>query len=199
VFTIFQGGKITPWGKDEQSIYIDDPFAGPWNHWPLHFVPSDGRFAVDVDRVTHFALGANDHTPEFGSLVFYGFTNQGIETLIPTAKAWRNPPVIPKCEGAENVGFDKDQKAFVFQLISDRLSFQIEAAKQSPIVNPAFVIEKWNSYLDAEIKINGKIIRNGNDCRQGMTRDTDGSIKKIIWLKLTSEISLTVEVIKKHQ
>ncbi len=196
VFTIFQGGKITPWGEKEQSKYIDDPFAGPWNHWPVHLVPSDGRFAVDVDRVTHFALGANDNAPEFGSMVFYGFTNQPIETLIPIAKAWRNPPSIIDFEGGKNTGYDKDQKAFVFLLESQKLSFKINATKDSPVVNPAFVIRDWNSDSSALIKIDGETVQIGSDCREGLTRDTNGKLMKIIWMKMTSEKSLALEIIK---
>ena len=194
VFTIFQGGEITPWGEDEQSEYIDDPFAGPWNHWPVHLVPSDGRYAVDADRVTHFALGANDHATEFGSTVFYGFTDQPVESLIPIAKAWRNPPSTAGCEGGKDAGYDKDQKAFVFLLESEKLSFTITATKESPVVNPAFVIHDWNTESGALIKVNGKTVREGADCRVGLTRDTNGKLMKIIWLRMYSEKQVALEI-----
>lgn len=93
-YLLFFRGQYPSLGEHEQSKYTDDPFAGPWNHWPTHFVPSDGRFAVAHDRVTHFALGANDAATEYGGLVMYGFTNQSIKNLIPLAKSWRNPPQI---------------------------------------------------------------------------------------------------------
>jgi len=40
-----------------------------WNHWPMHLVPSDGRFAIATDRVTHFSLAANDASTKFGGMV----------------------------------------------------------------------------------------------------------------------------------
>ena len=58
VLAMFQGGAINPWS--ENNTVIADAFAGPWNHWPMSLCPSDGRFAVANDRVTHFSLQAND-------------------------------------------------------------------------------------------------------------------------------------------
>jgi hypothetical protein len=46
VYTVFQGPGISTWGQHEQSRYTSDPFAGPWNHWPVSMVPSDGRYAT---------------------------------------------------------------------------------------------------------------------------------------------------------
>lgn len=186
IFVIFQGGNITPWGAVEQSAYTDDPFAGPWNHWPTHLVPSDGRFAVAQDRVTHFALGANDAAPEFGSIVHYGVTNGPIESLVEEARYWKNPPQLIDFEGGESMGFDKSQKAYVFLLEDDGLSFKIDASVQSPLINPAFVIKGWNVVKNAIIKINGNDILTGEKCREGIERDTEGNPVKVIWIEMKS-------------
>ncbi len=61
IYALYPEPVIGTWGSFEQSAYTDDPFAGPWNHWPVSVVPSDGRFAVNTDRVTHFAVGAGNH------------------------------------------------------------------------------------------------------------------------------------------
>jgi hypothetical protein len=194
VFTIFQGGKITPWGKNEQSKYTDDPFAGPWNHWPMHFVPSDGRFAVDTDRVTHFAIGANDHTPEYGSMVQYGFTDKPIKSLIPRAKFWQNPPEIEGAVGAESLGFFKDDKSYIFKIAKKKMSFNIDASVDSPVVNPCFVIENWPKKSAAIIKINGKVLETGNKTQEGFERSQEGHLKKVIWMEITSEKPVKVEI-----
>jgi hypothetical protein len=197
VFTIFQGGKITPWGGNEQSKYTDDPFAGPWNHWPMHFVPSDGRFAVDTDRVTHFAIGANDHTPEFGSMVHYGFTDQPIETLIPKAKFWQNPPEVKSVKGANSMGFSKDEKAYLFKLQEKDMLFEIDASSDSPIENPCFVVKHWPKKTAAVIKVDGKVLETKNKVRQGFARCHAGHLAKVIWLEFSSEKPVKFEITPK--
>ena len=183
IFVAYQGGELGAWGANEQSKYTDDPFAGPWNHWPMHFVPSDGRFAVDHDRVTHFALGANDATPKFGSMVMYGFSDQGIESVIPTAKSWKNPPIVTDTKGLESMGYDKDQKAFVFKSQKTSHSFTIHSSKDNPIVNPCFVIKNWGSNRKAALFVNGN---EKSSLRQGIVRDVDGSQVMILWIEMTS-------------
>jgi hypothetical protein len=192
IFVIFQGGHITPWGAVEQSAYTDDPFAGPWNHWPMHFIPSDGRFAVAHDRVTHFALGANDYAPAFGSLVHYGFSDESIEVVIPKARFWQNPPKIKDLTGAKSSGFSKDEKAYGFELKDNTMTFTIAASEKSPLVNPAFVIKNWTSKTMAKIKINGKVF-NGKK-QQGFNRDQNGKLGKVIWLETESTKPLTFEI-----
>ncbi len=192
VFTIFQGGYISPWGSVEQSEYTEDPFAGPWNHWPMHLVPSDGRFAITHDRVTHFAIGANDYTPEFGSLVQYGFTNQDIETLLPIAKYWQNPPPVKNVQGAGFKEFSKEEKAYIFTEASDQMSFSIEAEEKSPVVNPCFILNKWNG-KKVSVKVNGAKMKDG--LRIGKARDTNGELKLIIWMKYMSEKPTKIDII----
>ncbi len=196
IFVIFQGGNITPWGGVEQSAYTDDPFAGPWNHWPMHFVPSDGRFAVDHDRVTHFALAANDWAPQFGSLVHYGFTEQSIETVVPKARFWQNPPDIKDMKGGKYKGLSKDEKAFHFIANNKNLSFTINANKYNPVVNPAFVISNWKSDSEAVVKVNGKLLLSGSGFRQGNARDTNGEIMKIIWIELNTDSKTEIIITK---
>jgi len=186
VFAVFQGGHINPWGAREQSKYLEDPFAGPWNHWPVHLVPSDGRFAVSTDRVTHFALGANDAAPEFGSMVLYGLTDQPIKTLIPLAKSWKDPATIGKTDGLESHGYDKDQRAFVFTSRAKSMSFSISASEKSPLVNPCFVIKNWEGTGKAELRIDGRSRMPGSDFRQGVVIDTEGKPAMVVWIKQES-------------
>jgi len=194
IFVIFQGGKITPWGQHEQSKYTDDPFAGPWNHWPVHFVPSDGRFAVAADRITHFALGANDHAPEFGSMVHYGFTNKSIEAAIPFAKYWQHPPEIRNISGGKGYGFDKDEKAYPFRMEDDKLVFTIAASEESPLVNPAFVLRHWEKSSPAKLFIDGRELEPSNQFRQGSSRCPEGHLLKVIWLEMTSRKPVKIEI-----
>jgi hypothetical protein len=192
IFVVYQGGELGAWGTHEQSKYTDDPFAGPWNHWPIYLVPSDGRFAVAHDRVTHFALGANDAAPEFGSIVHYGFTREPITTLVPVAAYWRNPPAIEKADGLEVTGFDKDQKAYCFKAQSNKMSFTIAASVKRPVVNPCFVIKNWNGNQKATLRINKK----NYPARQGVIYDTDGEQMMVIWIEYNSTSMVKFELEK---
>ena len=191
VFTVFQGPGISTWGRNEQSKYTDDPFAGPWNHWPVSLVPSDGRYALGHDRVTHFALGANDAAPEYGSMVHYGFTNQNIDKVIPKARFWQRPPKISSLKGAKTAVFKKEEKAYFLEGHgSEKISFLIHATKDSPLINPAFVISNMDSL---RVKLNEKLLSRGKDLRIGKSYDTNGKELTIVWLRTESEKTVKVE------
>ena len=194
VFTVFPGPGLNPWGAQEQSAYTDDPFAGPWNHWPASLAPSDGRFAVAHDRVTHFAIAAHDHLPGMGSVMLYGFTNDKIEAVIPVARAWKTPPQLTKVMGASNLGFNRDEKAFEFKLEgSGKVSFTMEANQDSPLMNPCFVF--YHSSSDEPVvKINDQVFTPGQDMRTGKSYDSDGKQKTIIWMEYESENKTDVSI-----
>jgi len=194
VFAMFQGGYIKPWGAGEQSKYTADPFAGPWNHWPMHLVPSDGRFAVAADRVTHFAIGANDAVTKFGSIVHYGFTDKPIAALVPKARFWQKPPRLKDVAGAESMGFNKNDKSYCLKMQNSKTAFVIDATKDSPVVNPCFVLTGWGEKKEVTVKINGKIVKKGDIYREGSERDDTGNLSKVLWLEMNHERPVTVEI-----
>ena len=183
VFLIFQEfPRINPWGADEQSPYTEDPFAGPWNHWPVSLLPSDGRFAVAADRLTHAALGAARRTP--GNMAVYGFNDGPISALVPLARMWNHPPALTDVEGAKSEGYDKAQRAYVLVAGDSRIRFRVEASEESPVVNPCIVIKNWGSRTaKAAVKTNGSLRQTGPAVRQGIVTDTDGSPSLVIWLE----------------
>jgi hypothetical protein len=194
VFAIYQGTGISTWGSFEQSKYTYDPFAGPWNHWPISVVPSDGRFAVAHDRVTHFALGANDAAPEHGAMVHYGFTNQGIQSTLPFARYWQDPPEVVDVEGARNLGFSKAEKAYAFRSEGQKsVKFKIDAGQSSPLVNPSIVLYNCESE-NLKLIIDGEMVEQGKTLRIGKGFDTDGIAKRIIWLEYQSDKSTQFEI-----
>jgi hypothetical protein len=160
----------------------------------MHLVPSDGRFAVTHDRVTHFAIGANDHTPEYGSMVHYGFTNQEIGYLLPLAKYWQDPPIVKNVKGASFREFRKEEKAFIFDEVNEQMSFSIDADEKSPVVNPCFILNKWNG-KKVSVKVNGTKMKNGNGLRIGKVRDTEGDLKLIIWMEYSSQEPLKIDIV----
>jgi hypothetical protein len=182
IYTVFQGPGISTWGEHEQSKYTNDPFAGPWNHWPVSIVPSDGRYAVAHDRVTHFALGANDSAPLHGSMVHYGFTDNKIDQVIPVARYWQNPPTITFKKGLKQAKFSKQEKAYVLEVENSRpINFIVEASKVSPVVNPAFVLNVSPDNLS--VRFDGNAINRGELLKVGRGYDENGNEQAIIWMK----------------
>ncbi len=189
VFAMFQGGFIKPWGAGEHSKHTPDPFAGPWNHWPMHLVPSDGRFAVATDRVTHFALGANDAATKFGSLVLYGFTRQPAARLVPLARSWCRPPEITALAGCEASAFHKPSRAFPIVAGKEAMSVRIKATGENPIANLCFTIRNWGHRGAAKLETIGAVAK---DVRQGTIVDTDGTRTMILWAELDSTTPVDV-------
>ncbi len=191
VFAMFQGGLIFPWGANEQSKHVVDPFPGMWNHWPMHLVPSDGRFAVATDRVTHFSLAANDASNKFGSMVLYGFTRDAIGSLVPLARSWTHPPDITAVSGCKSAGYRKESRDFVLLAEKEAMSVKIAATEESPLVNPCFTIRNWGHRGAAEVKVTGA---EAKDVRQGVITDTDGTETLVVWLEIAATSDVTFNI-----
>ena len=58
--------------------------------------------------------------------------------------------------GAESKGFEKGQRAYVFNKKSKTISFSLDGSEDNPILNPCFVIKNWESDSPARLMINGK-------------------------------------------
>jgi hypothetical protein len=196
VFAIYkEGAEIETWGASEQSKHTPDPFAGPWNHWPVGLNPSDGRYAVADDRVTHAALGGASRT---GKSILYGFTDQAVTSLTALAKSWNHPPAVAGAAGCESRGYDRSQRAYVLAATGLPISFTLQGSADTPARNPCFVIEHWDSDSAARVTINGQAVPPGPRFRQGIVRDTGGRQTMVIWLELesVSDTEVMVELAK---
>jgi len=192
VFTIYkEGAEIETWGASEQSKHTSDPFAGPWNHWPVGLNPSDGRYAVADDRVTHAALGG---ARRIGQSILYGFTDQAVTSLTALAKSWNRPPAVAGAAGCESRGYDPSQRAYVLAATGRPISFTLQGSADTPVLNPCFVIEHWDSDSAARVTIDGQTVPPGPRFRQGIARDTGGRRTMIIWLELGSDADVEVIV-----
>jgi len=197
VFLVYPDGvHIGTWGAAEQSPHTDDPFAGPWNHWPVSQIPSDGRYAVANDRLTHAAFGGAGDVTEHGNMIMYGLTDKPITDLVPLSKSWNYPPALVNAVGCESNGYSKEQRAYQLRATADRISFTLDASESSPVHNAAFVIKNWGCDSKAGLKINGRVVKCGRKFRQGIVRDTDGTRMMVIWLEKKSTSPIDVEVFK---
>ncbi len=133
--------------------------------------PSDGRYAVSDDRVTHAALGGAQRTGQF---ILYGFTDQPVASLVTLAQSWNRPPAVATAAGCESKGYDQSQRAYVLAATAGRFRSRCRARQDTPVLNPCFVIEHWDSDAAARVTIDGKPVQPGRRFRQGIVRDTDG-------------------------
>jgi len=167
IFGIFPDGTrmvTTGWFNREQSPHTPDPFAGPWNHWPVSQLLSDGRLVTAYDRMTSCALGEGDGVTDL-NIGMYGFTaGKPIASLIPLAKSWNYPAAPGDADGTDIPVYNRKQRAYELTASAPRVSFTLDGSANSPIVNPAFVISNWGS-ADAKVKIDGQTVISG--VRQG--------------------------------
>jgi hypothetical protein len=192
VFTIYrEGAEIETWGASEQSKHTPDPFAGPWNHWPVGLNPSDGRYAVADDRVTHAALGG---ARRIGKSVLYGFTDQAVTSLTALARSWNHPPAVTGAAGCESKGYDPTQRAYVLAATGRPISLTLQGSADTPVCNPCFVIEHWDGDSAALVTVDGRPVPPGPGFRQGIVRDTEGRRTMVIWLELSSVSDVKVIV-----
>jgi len=193
VFLIYPGEGIGTWGRDEQSPHTDDPFAGPWNHWPVSQIRSDGRYAVSNDRLTHAALGGGDTR---GDMAFYGLTDKPITELVPLARSWKNAPKIEKAKGCSSDGYKMEERAYHLVADGDALSFVVQASERSPLVNPCFVVKNWKDEKGAVLMIDGQKVKSGKQFRQGIVRDTEGRPKLVIWVEAVKKEPVEIKIHK---
>lgn len=190
VFVIKQAVEAVaePWGTSEQSPYTADPFAGPWNHWPISFTPSDGRFVSNHDRVTHYALSTN--SPLY--TVMYKIGSGNAASQVDLAKSWDDPAEALNVTGARSLGYKKITRAYSFYKTGSQVSFTLGSEPGYPLVNPAFEIKNWGSATaNASIGITGAT---SNDIRQGIEIEPDGSYTLVVWAKLAATTNVTVTI-----
>jgi hypothetical protein len=156
-------------------------------------IPSDGRFAVSNDRLTHAAVAASN-VHEHGNMAIYGFGREDVSALVPLARFWNRPPRLSDIEGGTSPGYDKAQRAYVLNASRQKLSFSLRASEQAPLVNPAFVVKNWQSNRTAVVSINGQEVTGAKECRQGMVRDTNGQPMLIVWVNRQSNEPLDVAI-----
>jgi hypothetical protein len=113
----------------------------------------------------------------------YGMTDLPASGLKTLNRSWNNAAGIEALKGCESSGYDKRQRAYLIRKESPTLSWVLKGSEEEPILNPCFVIRNWGSQSPAELKIDGKKISQGSGFRQGIIRDTDGSLTMIIWIR----------------
>lgn len=174
------------------------PYAAfcTWNHWPIAQMPSDGRYASYPDRTSHSSLSnvylpvykeetAGDK-PYYEKIMLEGMWNKKATDLIPLSKSWTHAPELININGASG-GYSMEQRAYVFKVSENHVSFTVNASNERPIHNLCFVLKRWNSKDEAKVSVPGTM-------KQGTIRDTDGTYTKVIYIEKESEVPLEVSI-----
>ena len=182
-----------------------------WNHWPVSQFASDGRTATSAARPSHSSLGHIGLTgmadaewktyKEDGNkvtkIMLHGMTDKAVDGLVPLAKSWLSPPELSiNSTGYKSEGYDPTQAAYLIssteQDNSTPLSFIINASKESPLINPAFVIKNWGK-KDFALTMNGTTLKQSEDYRFGYNQTING-YELIIWLEKQSESTVNIQL-----
>lgn len=179
-----------------------------WNHWPVAQLVSSGRVAVTADRASHSSL-SHIYWPAYGrtaetmtKLLMDGLTaREGATTnVLPLARSWTSPPVAHlRDAGAGTVRYDPAQRAFVVERPEDTVNgpfgIEIESSPDHPVVDPAFVIERWKAKGDAPAKV--RVAVDGKDTRVpvhfGVEHHLDGD-EAVIYLEMTATRPVEMDV-----
>jgi hypothetical protein len=164
-----------------------------WNHWPVAPRPTDGRYAWLADRAAHAsvshwfwdAFSTTDRS--MTKVMLNGMTNKKAEELIPLAKSWSNPAEIVLSDKRHSAGYTATERAYTIELKEDVASLDLilKGSKDSPIMNPAFVVKNWGN-RELELEVEGSLIERGADFRYGFRESLDNR-DLIVWLRLEAE------------
>ena len=81
-------------------------------------------------------------------LMLTGFTNKDAESLLPLAKSWSSPANIKVADAsAVSAVYEQSERAIIIDLKKDvnSISLEIQGSEESPIINPAFVVNGWGT------------------------------------------------------
>jgi hypothetical protein len=124
-------------------------------------------------------------------------TGEAVENLVPLAKSWLYAPELKlNSSGFSNKGYDPAQAAYV--LIAEKqdkpvpLSFTINASDESPMIDPAIVIKKWNG-KDFVVEMNGVRLEESEDYRTGIEQSYEG-YNLVLWLNRQSDSPVKLEI-----
>jgi hypothetical protein len=175
-----------------------------WNHWPVAQLPNDGRIAPAPDRPSSSCPGTLYPVRHKGDGVqqyvrnLYGMTDRDPKQLAVLARSWNNAPELELHNSSFiDEGYDKNQRAYVLSKKGDdtliSLTFDIQASRESPIVNPAFVVKNWGD-CDAILKLNDRKMKSGRGVRFGHRLTLEGT-DLIVWIETESINPVTVSII----
>ena len=160
-----------------------------WNHWPSAQIMSDGRQAINCDRLSHFSSTGSiivtttnqskGEAPFEEKLVLEGLAEGGAVDHVSMAKSWMQPAKLVKLKGASGGEYLAEERCWALRSEYEKeISFVLEASDENPVVNPVFTVSDWSGDDKVNISINNE---SPEDCRIGIVRDNSGKRKLVVW------------------
>ena len=131
-------------------------------------------------------------------IMLHGMTDRPIDWLVSLARSWSHAPELKLSgrAGYRSRGYDPAERAYVLvrnaSTEPERLTLELDGSEESPIVNPAFIVENWGSSA-AELSIGGRAIERGKAFRFGHRHRLEG-IDLVVWLRVESAKPLQVSL-----
>jgi hypothetical protein len=176
-----------------------------WNHWPVsQQIRSNGRWALAPDRVSHSSLAHiqswrpyEETADGVTMLMLNGLTDKPADALLPLAKSWLSPPQMDiEGDGFSGAGFDPTERAFAVVRTKPagpaRVTVTLRAAKDTPAVNPALRVRRWDAPLP-RVEIDGRPSPLGKDVRAGLVPGLEGD-DLVLWIRgeWTSPVRISI-------
>ena len=128
-------------------------------------------------------------------IMLCGMTNKDIDYVYKMNKGWANPAEIAVI-GAKDVEYKADEKAYHLDAAnSNEVEITLSGSKDTPILNPAFVIKNWGEY-EVEISINSVATPASKNLRYDF-RDSLNAVDLIVWARTESTAKTTIKIAKK--
>ena len=189
-FIIFEPGNRMHYIMDRDIKNLGLP--GSCNHWPVGQPNCDGRVTQAPDRPAHFLgfpisnpIVHDDKEGRSYHCSMYGMNDMQFGDLLELGKSWVNAPAL-SVQGNKKVDafYDRSQKAYVIRSSEgevNQLKVSISCSKDSPLFNPAIIIENWGGNAPI-VALNGKRLAN-SEFAYGFDRDLNTSTL-VIWIPL---------------
>ena len=174
-----------------------------WNHWPVSQGKSPSKDTIEPSRPSHSTVSFwKDWEPHQATetsetyLMMHGMSDKTPKELTTLAKAWLHPaPATTTSKGMKNRGFDKAQKAYVFDLgaapdASAPLVVRLEASPNAVVVNPVLIFKNWPTGKTPRIEVQGAT---PSEPKWGIEQGLGGD-DLVLWCRLQSSQPVEIHV-----
>ncbi len=174
--------------------------GGGYNHFPVNQVRSDGRWAKTTDRPTHFASSPcsdpviHEHGNRLHWIGLYGMNGFNMDELVSFGRSWAYAPELSvESSGCTSHGYDRSQRCYQLEFTDQEarpIDLTLKGSKDSPVINPAFLVKNWNSG-GARILVNGE---EDIHSKVGINRKLHGD-DLLVYIPLKEEKTVKITII----